>query len=116
MDILRSGKIFLHGLNKRMWVPVRPYMKQNFIRWVAAGLMVVTGVSCTTAYDAYGRPQQVVDPGVAVLGVAAAGLAGYALANRNDHGYRGRSYGYGRSYSNYCAPRYSHHSHGHHGW
>ncbi|MCB1210124.1 MAG: hypothetical protein KDK97_12385 [Verrucomicrobiales bacterium] len=85
----------------------------NFIRWVAAGMLAVMGASCTTAYDAYGRPQSVVDPGVAVLGVAAAGLAGYALANRNDHGYRGRSYSHRPSYgSNYCAPSYSHHSHG----
>lgn len=93
-------------------------MKMNLIRWVAAGLLAVMGASCTTAYDAYGRPQAVVDPGVAVLGVAAAGLAGYALANRNDRRhYGGRSYNYRPSYgSNYCAPRYSHHSHGHRGW
>lgn len=37
-----------------------------------------------TTYDAYGRPVQSVDPGLAVAGVAAAGLIGYAAANNND--------------------------------
>lgn len=48
-------------------------------------------MSCMTTYDAAGRPVQSVDPGVAVAGVAAAGIIGYALANDNDrhhhHGY-----------------------------
>jgi hypothetical protein len=56
-------------------------------------------VSCVTTYDAYGRPVQTVDPGMAVAGVAAAGLIGYAIAdNHNHHGY----YGYG---GGYCAPQ-----------
>ncbi len=41
-----------------------------------------------TTYDGYGRPVQSVDPGLAVAGVAAAGLVGYAAANNNNH--RGR--------------------------
>lgn len=57
--------------------------------------------SCTTTYDAAGRPQQSVDPGLAVAGVAAAGLLGYALAdNHHDHHYNhhySRPY-YGRRY------------------
>ncbi|MFT4177075.1 MAG: hypothetical protein QM627_10520 [Luteolibacter sp.] len=43
----------------------------------------VTGTSCMTTYDAYGRPMQTVDPGVAVAGAAAAGVLGYAIANDN---------------------------------
>ena len=47
-------------------------------------------VSCMTTYDAAGRPVQSVDPGVAVAGAAAAGLAGYAIgSNRHDHYYYG---------------------------
>ncbi len=49
-----------------------------------------------TTYDAYGRPVQSVDPGVAAAGVVAAGALGYALANDNDdhhhHHYRRGGY------------------------
>lgn len=37
-----------------------------------------------TTYDAYGRPVQSVDPGLAVAGVAAAALVGYSM-NHNNH-------------------------------
>lgn len=83
-------------------------MKTTLIRWIAAGLLAFTGISCTTAYDAYGRPQAVVDPGVALLGVAAAGIAGYALADGGHHhshydGYRGyRGYGHSYHHGNSC--------------
>lgn len=52
-----------------------------------------------TTYDTYGRQVQTVDPGLAVAGVAAAGLIGYAIANNNnDHcDYRGGGY-YGGGY------------------
>ena len=54
-------------------------------------------VSCMTTYDANGRPLQTVDPGLAVAGVAAAGVLGYAIANNNNHhshhgGYYGGGY------------------------
>jgi hypothetical protein len=77
-------------------------------------LVALSSVSCMTTYDAYGRPVQSVDPGLAVAGVAAAGLIGYALADDdNDHrqyhtssggygGSCGSSYGgYGNSYGGY---------------
>ncbi|RYD50005.1 MAG: hypothetical protein EOP85_00480 [Verrucomicrobiaceae bacterium] len=56
-----------------------------------------SSVSCMTTYDANGRPVQSVDPALAVAGVAAAGLIGYAAAdNHHHHGYyRG---GYYRPY------------------
>ena len=41
--------------------------------------------SCMTTYDAQGRPVQSVDPGLAVAGVAAAGLVGYAAGNNRSH-------------------------------
>jgi hypothetical protein len=62
-------------------------------------LLVAIGgsVSCTTTYDAYGRPVQTVDPGVALAGVAAAGLIGYAIADNNhSHHYNYSHHG------NYC--------------
>ena len=40
--------------------------------------------SCTTNYDAYGRPVQSVDPGAAAAGAAAAGVLGYAIGRDND--------------------------------
>ncbi len=49
-----------------------------------AAIFALTGVSCTTSYDAYGRPRQSVDPGVAVAGAAAAGLIGYAAGRDRD--------------------------------
>jgi hypothetical protein len=58
-------------------------------------------VSCVTTYDAAGRPVQTVDPGLAIAGAAAAGVAGYAIANNNN---RNRYYyggGYYRPYPAY---------------
>ncbi len=54
-----------------------------------------------TTYDRNGRPVQSVDPGLAVAGVAAAGVLGYALAN-NHGGHPDYYYGGG----GYYAPRY----------
>ena len=51
-----------------------------------------------TTYDATGRPVQSVDPALAIAGVAAAGLVGYALANDDDdhrHGHHSRQPYYG---------------------
>ena len=53
---------------------------------IALAAAVFASTNCATTYDAYGRPQQSVDPGVAIAGVAAAGLLGYALAD-NHHGH-----------------------------
>ncbi len=47
-----------------------------------------------TTYDTYGRQVQTVDPGLALAGVAAAGLVGYAIANNNDDHRHYRSGGY----------------------
>lgn len=58
--------------------------------------VIATSTSCMTTYDAAGRPVQSVDPGVAVAGVAAAGVLGYALANDNNHHYHNNSYYYRR--------------------
>jgi hypothetical protein len=60
-----------------------------------------------TTYDSYGRPVQSVDPAVAIAGVAAAGLIGYAASNNNDHHhhgghYRGGYYGGGGYYRGGC--------------
>lgn len=65
-----------------------------------------SSISCTTTYDAYGRPVQSVDPGVAVAGAAAAGAIGYSAGrDRNDrryyrgpHYYRGSPYYGGYNY------------------
>ncbi len=73
-------------------------MKKPFALFRLSALLVCIGssVSCMTSYDAYGNQRQSVDPGVALVGVAAAGLAGYAIANSNNNNY---SSGYGGSYS-----------------
>lgn len=50
--------------------------------------------SCSTTYDAYGRPVQSVDPGSAAAAAAAAGVLGYAIGRNNDDDdrYRDRRY------------------------
>jgi hypothetical protein len=75
-------------------------MKTTLQRIAMAAVMASMGVGCTTAYDAYGRPRTVVDPGAAAVGVAAAGLVGYGIGRSHD---RHRYYDYDR-----------HHSHRHH--
>lgn len=50
--------------------------------------------SCMTTYDAQGRPVQSVDPGLAVAGVAAAGLIGYAAGNNHNDNYYHNGGGY----------------------
>jgi hypothetical protein len=62
-------------------------MKKILQRLVLTALVLSMGVSCTTAYDRYGRPRQVVEPGAALLGAAAVGLLAYGLASDN-RGYR----------------------------
>jgi hypothetical protein len=52
----------------------------------------LTGVSCMNTYDAYGRPVQSVDPGVAVAGAAAAGLIGYSAGRDQNRSYQRSSY------------------------
>ena len=64
------------------------------------------GVGCTTAYDAYGYPRPVVDPGVAVLGAAAAGLVGYGIGrNYGGHHHHHDDYRYA-SYGGHRHHRY----------
>jgi hypothetical protein len=69
-------------------------LRPIFFRGTVLATLVASlfsSVSCMTTYDANGRPVQSVDPGLAVAGVAAAGLLGYALNDRDDHHhYRGR--------------------------
>lgn len=75
-------------------------MKRTLLPYLVAALTFAGLSSCTTTYDAYGRPVQSVDPGTAAAGAAAAGVAGYAIGRNSDNdrksyhrgGYR-RSYG-----------------------
>jgi hypothetical protein len=72
-------------------------------------LAVGSSMSCMTTYDAAGRPVQSVDPALAVAGVAAAGIAGYAIGeSQNNHYYYGGGYYRPRPYYGraYCRPRY----------
>lgn len=76
-----------------------PPLRKTLILALASAISL-GGVSCMTTYDAYGRPVQSVDPGAAAVGMAAAGVLGYALANDHNHhsghyhgGYH-RPYGY----------------------
>jgi hypothetical protein len=65
------------------------------VRLTALLACATFSASCTTSYDAYGNPRQSVDPGVALMGVAAAGIVGYALADDNNHHHSNHYYGGG---------------------
>jgi hypothetical protein len=84
--------------------------KSSILRFPALALVtacIVSSVSCMTTYDSYGRPVQSVDPALAVAGVAAAGLLGYAVANNHsDHYYGGGGYYYGGGYYRGYRPCY----------
>lgn len=53
-------------------------MNKRILQAACVALASLTTLSCMSTYDAYGRPVQSVDPGVAVAGAAAAGLIGYS--------------------------------------
>ena len=82
--------------------------------FAAVVAIIGSSSSCMTTYDANGRPYQSVDPGLAIAGIAAAGLIGYAAGN--NHGghhhsyYDGGYYGGGGYYSGgyYRGRGYSH--------
>ena len=98
-------------------MPLRPKGMKTLLsirmvsRYLALGLFAFS-VSCTTTYDRSGRPVKSVDPGAAAVGVVAAGLIGYAIANddsdkhkhryHHGHGYQHGYYGhrphYGRNH------------------
>ena len=77
-------------------------------RLIAALLVASLGMGCTTAYDRYGRPHEVIEPGAAIVGAAAIGLIAYGLASSGhrehhephyqprsyDHGYHGHGHYY----------------------
>lgn len=86
--------------------------KSSFLRLTTFGALLAfagSSISCMTTYDAYGRPVETVDPGLAVAGIAAAGLIGYAAANNRSERrvyYRDDCYGgyggYGGGYHRPC--------------
>lgn len=63
-------------------------------------VLALLGTSCMTAYDAYGRPVQTVDPGAAAAIAVGAAAVGYAIGEHQDHHhyYRGGGYYYSRPY------------------
>jgi hypothetical protein len=76
------------------------------VRLTALLACITLSTSCYTTYDSYGNARQSVDPGVALMGVAAAGLVGYALADDNDNHYSRNNYYGGGGY--YRSDGYGH--------
>ncbi len=54
------------------------------LTFILAGAFALSSTNCTTTYDAYGNPRNSIDPGTAVAGAAAAGVLGYAIANKRS--------------------------------
>jgi hypothetical protein len=74
--------------------------KHSLMKWIAVWALTGSSLSCMTTYDKNGRSMATVDPALAVAGVAAAGLIGYAAANHhhgNNYYYGGGAY-YGGGY------------------
>jgi hypothetical protein len=75
--------------------------KHTSLKLTVAAIIAALGISsCTTTYDAYGRPVETVDSGAVAIGAVALGIAAYAIGknNRSSHndyrGYRGGGYGH----------------------
>ena len=89
-------------------------MKTILLARTMSRLLVVClfamSVSCMTTYDRSGRPVKSVDPGAATVGVLAAALIGYALANGDEEDHYDDSCGHDRGYHD----RRSHHGRGNH--
>jgi hypothetical protein len=113
-----SGEVGRFRLNKLRTSPFYKAMKMHFPRLTVAMLSaacIASSVGCYPAYNygaaynqdskGYAVPQEPmpqrqpgyvgVDPGLAIAGMAAAGLLGYAIGN--NHGYHNHGY-YGGGY------------------
>ena len=73
-------------------------MKTGLLRLAAAIGIACLGASCTTTYDAQGRPVQTATPEGVALAAVAAGIIGYAIADNNNDNYRHRGHGRGGGY------------------
>lgn len=81
------------------------------LKLIAITAMCMLTQACMTTYDAYGRPVQSVDPGVATAGIIGAGLIGYSLGNTNSsHYHRSHSYGYRPYWRPQYGARHSHYN------
>lgn len=69
-------------------------------RLLALSLAPAIAASCTTTYDAQGRPVQSVDPAAAAAGIAAAAAISYAVGRNSKRD----SYYYGGGYYRPCPP------------
>jgi len=109
--IFRNPLEYYHGAHVYVGMNNTPPISRVF-RWIPLAAVLVSSlvsVGCMTTYDAYGRPMQTVDPGVAVAGVVTAGVLGYAIASHNGgycYGghYHGGSYHGGYYHGRYYGP------------
>lgn len=82
------------------------------MRWVVLvllGSLALTGASCTTTYDAHGRPVQSVDPAAAAIGAVAIGVAGYAIGHNNSDNYHGHHKHHGHHKKHHRPPHHRRH-------
>ncbi len=91
-------------------------MKILSSRSILAAVLVSFTSSCTTAYDAYGRPQQVVSPGGALLGAAVVGLVAYGLASGGNNNNNRQCQSNRSGYNNYGYNNYGYNGYGYNGY
>ncbi|NWK56830.1 hypothetical protein HW115_14500 [Verrucomicrobiaceae bacterium N1E253] len=75
--------------------------------FIGSSMVLALGLSsCTTTYDAHGRPVETIDPGAAVVGALAIGAIGYAIGENNSHDHH-KHYKHGH----HRPPHHGHHGH-----
>lgn len=57
---------------------------KKLVRLTAVAMAFSLFASCTATYDAYGQPQQSIDPAAAAIGAVALGAIAYSVGK--DHG------------------------------
>ena len=79
--------------------------KQYSIAYGGLALLMALGISsCTTTYDAYGRPVQSVDPAAVAVGAVVLGAAAYSAGQHNS---------YNNNYNRHGGHHRPHHRRGH---
>ena len=95
-EVLGSGNCTPGKILEFPGGPLGPIDIMKALLCLAVALSLGLGTSCTTAYDSYGRPMEVVTPEGAALAAVAAGVIGYAIGDHQDRGHHYRGHGYSR--------------------
>ena len=87
-------------------------MKHTTLKYLGMALLAALAFSsCTTTYDAYGRPVETIDPAAAAIGAVAIGALAYAIGSDHSDNYNRHN---GHHGGHHRPPHHGGHG-GHHG-